>query len=233
MDRILLYDKDGTLLNFHKLWTPYAKKCIDDFAERFNAEEIIPDVAKELGYIDGEIKANSTIASGTGSDIHQVFESFRTGGGKWAKDFYEENLQMLSDDMELIVGVKTVLAHGLNNGYKNVIVTSDSRASTLKFIEKFKLEPYIFDVICGDDNDYHKPEFGFIKGFIDKHNFDIKDLVMIGDNAADTMLGNDEGLYTVGVLSGTGEREHLAGADLIVDSVMDLYDKEGKFLLDA
>src|SRR5699024_7588954 len=82
MDRILLYDKDGTLLNFHKLWTPYAKKCIDDFAERFNAEEIIPDVAKELGYIDGEIKANSTIASGTGSDIHQVFESFRTGGDR-------------------------------------------------------------------------------------------------------------------------------------------------------
>ena len=58
---------------------------------------------------------------------------------------------MLSDDMELIVGVNTVLAHGLNNGYKNVIVTSDNRASTLKFIEKFKLEPYIFDVICGDD----------------------------------------------------------------------------------
>src|SRR5699024_11914294 len=80
MDRIILYDKDGTLLNFHKLWTPYAKKCIDEFAKDFNAHDIKSEVAEELGYIDEEIKANSTIASGTGSDIHKVFESFRQGG---------------------------------------------------------------------------------------------------------------------------------------------------------
>ena len=233
MDRILLYDKDGTLLDFHKLWTPYAKKSIDAFVEDFKAHDIKSEVAEALGYIDGEIKANSTVASGTGSDIHKVFESFKEGGGEWAKDFYESNLQMLADDMELIDGVKTVLQHGLNNGYKNVIVTSDSRDSTLRFVEKFELEPYIFDVICGDDNDYYKPQFGFIKDFIDKHQYAVEDLVMIGDNAADTMLGYDEGLYTIGVLSGTGQLEHLNGADQIVDSITDLYDEDGKFLLDA
>lgn len=233
MDRIILYDKDGTLLNFHKLWTPYAKKCIDEFAKDFNAHDIKSEVAEELGYIDEEIKANSTIASGTGSDIHKVFESFRQGGGEWAKSFYESNLQMLADDMVLIDGVETVLEHGLNNGYKNVIVTSDSRDSTLRFIEKFELQPYIFDVICGDDNDYHKPQFGFIKDFIDKHQYAIEDLVMVGDNAADTMLGYNEGLYTIGVLSGTGQLEHLIGADKIVDSIKDLYDADGKFILDA
>lgn len=233
MNRILLYDKDGTLLNFHKLWTPYAKKCIDEFAEYFDIHEVKSEVAEKLGYVDGEIQANSTIASGTGSDIHAVFESFKTGGGEWAKDFYESNLQMLADDMVLIDGVKTVLGHGLTNGYKNVIVTSDSRDSTLRFIEKFELEPFIFDVICGDDNDYHKPQFGFIKDFIDKHNYPVENLVMIGDNAADTMLGYGEGLYTIGVLSGTGQHEHLTGADKIVDSIMDLYDADGKFILDA
>lgn len=233
MNRVILYDKDGTLLNFHKLWTPYAEKCIDHFAEDFNAAEIKEDVATALGYVDGEIKANSTIASGTGSDIHKVFESYRTGGGEWAKTFYESNLDMLSEDMSLIEGTETVLEHGINNGYKHVIVTSDSRNSTLKFIEKFELQPYIFDIICGDDNEYHKPEFGFIKEFIDKHNFLIDDLVMVGDNAADTMLGFDEGLYTIGVLSGTGEREHLTGADKIVDSIVNLYDADGTFILDA
>lgn len=233
MNRILLYDKDGTLLDFHKLWTPYAKKSIDVFAEKFNAHDIKSKVAEKLGYIDGEIKANSTIASGTGTDIHKVFESFREGGGEWAKEFYEANLQMLADDMVLIDGAETVLGYGLNNGYKNVIVTSDSRASTLRFIEKFDLEPYIFDIICGDDNDYHKPQFGYIKDFIDKHQYAVEDLVMIGDNAADTLLGYDEGLYTIGVLSGTGQREHLTGADQVLDSVKDLYDADGKFLLDA
>lgn len=233
MSRIILYDKDGTLLNFHKLWTPYAKKCIDDFTADFDAAEIKSEVAAELGYVDGEIKANSTIASGTGSDIHNVFESFRAGGGEWAKTFYESNLDMLTHDMALIDGAENVLEQGMSNGYKHVIVTSDSRDSTLRFIEKFELQPYIFDIICGDDNDYHKPEFGFIKDFIDKHQFSIDELVMVGDNAADTMLGYDEGLYTIGVLSGTGQREHLTGADKIVDSITDLYDAEGKFILDA
>ncbi|MCK1976597.1 HAD family hydrolase [Jeotgalicoccus huakuii] len=233
MSRVILYDKDGTLLNFQKLWTPYAKKCIDVFAKDFDAEDIKEEVAEDLGYVNGEIQANSTIAQGTGRDIHKVFESYRNGGAKWAKDFYESNLDMLRDEMVLIDGALDALKKGQKLGFKNVIVTSDSRDSTLRFIEKFNLEPYIFDIICGDDNDFHKPDLRFIKPFLDKHQYKVKELVMIGDNHADTMLGYEEDLYTIGVLSGTSSESHLDGANMIIDSVKDLFNQEGDFILDA
>lgn len=233
MSRVILYDKDGTLLNFQKLWTPYAKKSIDAFVKRFDREEIRAELSQDLGYVDGEIQANSMIAAGTGSQIHQVFESYHPGGGQWAKDFYEENLDTLFEDMALIEGAKDVLVKGHNKGYKNVIVTSDSRESTKKFIKKFKLSDYIYDIICGDDNDYKKPDYRVIESFVNNHDFELSDYIMIGDNEADTMLGYDQGLFTIGVLSGTCSQEHLKGADRIIDSVEDLYDQEGNFIIDA
>ena len=66
--------------------------------------------------------------------------------------------------------------------------------------------------------------------FLNRHNYEVGEVVMVGDNTADTLLGKDEGLYTIGVLSGTSKREHLKGADLIVDSVTDLIES-GEFIL--
>ena len=233
MSRVILYDKDGTLLNFQKLWTPYARKSIDSFVERFDMENVREALSRDLGYVDGVIQANSTIAAGTGSQIHQVFESYHEGGGQWAKDFYEENIDLLYQDMALIDCAREVLVKGMNKGYKNVIVTSDSRDSTMRFIEKFQLDEYIYDVICGDDNDFKKPDYRVVKSFIDSHDFELSDYVMIGDNEADTLLGYDEGLFTIGVLSGTCSKEHLKGADMVIESVEDLFDQKGNFILDA
>jgi phosphoglycolate phosphatase len=46
----------------------------------------------------------------------------------------------------------------------------------------------------------------------------------VGDTVVDVRSGHTAGTQTIGVLSGFGEREELmkAGADLILDSIVDL-----------
>jgi len=224
MKRIILFDKDGTLLNYQKIWTPYAKKAINAFAEAFDRHEAEAEIAHDLGLIDGEIAPNSILASGTGTMIQQRFEDYEEGGAQWMKGYYEKNLDDLWHNMELIEGSKAVLERLVEDGYKSVLVTSDSHQSAMSFIRKFSLDPLLHDVITGDDSPYPKPDVRMLEPFKKRHGYQLEDLVMVGDNQSDTMLGYEEGLFTVGVLSGTSREMDLEGADIIIDSVVDLYE---------
>ncbi|CAD2072008.1 HAD family hydrolase [Phocicoccus pinnipedialis] len=230
MKKVIIYDKDGTLLDYHKIWIPYAHRCISDFIDEFEINDDPKELAETFGIRDGEIMPNSVIASGTGKDIHHAFEGIHEGGGKWAKAYYENSLDELHDNMVLIDGAVEALKTGQKLGYTNMILTSDSRQSTLNFIKKFELEEYISEIVCGDDTPYSKPDIRVLQDQIEA-GLNLKEVVMVGDNSADTLLGKDEGVTTIGVLSGTCESVHLEGADHIVDSVKDLF-KDGKFILD-
>lgn len=231
MTRVILFDKDGTLMDYHKVWTPYAKRSIEAFAEAFDCHDIKDELAHRLGLINGEIAPNSVLASGTGDIIQDHFERYQTGGGQWMKDYYEENLDALRDSMELIEGASEVLHQLASAGYKNIIVTSDSRLSTEYFIRKFSLESVVHEVVAGDDSPFHKPDVRILDPISRKFGHSLKEMVMIGDNRTDTMLGYEEGLRTIGVLSGTCRKEDLEGADMILGSVAEVLD-EGRFILE-
>ncbi|CAM4303484.1 HAD family hydrolase [Lacicoccus alkaliphilus] len=230
--KAILFDKDGTLLNYEKVWTPFAIKSVEAFTEHFGLHPQKEDVARALGLENNKMLSDSVAASGTGADIHAVYEGFAAGGGKWAQEFYEENLDFIAGHMELIDGSREVLTTLKSLDYKNVIVTSDSRKGAELFVSQLGLTELIDDIVAGDDTDYKKPDFRVVRPFLERHEYDVDDVVMIGDNNADTLLGEEEGLYTIGVLSGTSRREQLKGADLIVDSVTDLI-RDGEFIVNA
>ena len=218
-------------MDYHKIWTPYAKTTIEAFAEEFDRHDIKDELAHRLGLINGRIAPNSILASGTGQNIQDCFERSQSGGGEWMKAFYEENLDLLRNNMELIEGAAPVLDQLAENGHINIIVTSDSRLSTQYFIEKFSLESVVHHVVAGDDSPYHKPDLRILDPLIQKYGYTLDEMVMVGDNRADTMLGYEAGLQTIGVLSGTSRREDLEGADLVLDSVVDIIE-DGRFILE-
>lgn len=231
MTRVILFDKDGTLLNYQKIWTPYAKRVIQAFAEEFDRHDIKDELAYELGLIDGEIAANSILASGTGEMIQNHFEKYESGAAAWMRQHYEDSLKEILDSMELIEGSREVLEQFQSDGFENVIVTSDSRQSTEYFVEKFDLGPLIKDIVAGDDSPYHKPDIRMLDPLMERQGYTLQDMIMVGDNRSDTMLGQKEGLRTVGVLSGTCREQDLEGADLVIESVVDLYEN-GEFIME-
>ncbi|MFA7745227.1 HAD family hydrolase [Salinicoccus roseus] len=230
MTRVILFDKDGTLMDYHKVWTPYAKRSIEAFAQKFDRHDIKDELAHRLGLINGEIAPNSILASGTGETIQNYFERYQRGAGEWMKSFYEENLDSLRDSMEMIEGAEDVLHRLAADGYKNIIVTSDSRLSTEYFVRKFSLENVVHEVVAGDDSEFHKPDIRILNPLFKKYDYALREMVMIGDNRADTMLGYEEGLRTIGVLSGTSRRQDMEGADIILDSVTEIIE-DGRFIL--
>src|SRR5699024_321432 len=104
MTRVILFDKDGTLLNYQKIWTPYAKRVIKAFAEEFERHDIKDQIAYELVLNDGEIAPIFIDASITGEMIQNHFEKYEAGVAYWRRKHYETGLKDLLDRMELIEG---------------------------------------------------------------------------------------------------------------------------------
>lgn len=228
MVKVIAYDKDGTLLNYEKIWTPFAKVTLDAFEAHFNLP-YDDEFRRELGYVDGKIQPNSTFASGTGKDIQDVYEKRVKGGADWAEDFYIKHVSEYLKNMELLPGAVEVLKEGKRLGYKNAIVTSDSRLSTEAFIKQFNLNDYVDFVIAGDDSEYSKPDVNVLNSIVEA-GYEYKDIVVVGDNYTDTRLGIKNGVRTIGVLSGTSTKEYLEDANIILNGVDELFNN-GKFII--
>ena len=112
-------------------------------------------------------------------------------------------------------------------GVKIAICTSDSREGTEEFLLRLSLSSYVDLVLCGDDPDsVSKPSPHNALFICDKLGVGPGQTIMVGDTPADTIMGQKAELgLTIGVLSGVGDHDDLADADIImndVGGVMDL-----------
>src|SRR5699024_11856861 len=77
-----------------------------------------------------------------------------------------------------------------DDGCENVIVTSDSRESTEYFVKKFNLHPLIKDIVAGDDVPHRKPDIRMLHPFMERHGYDVSDMVMVGEDRKSTRLNS-------------------------------------------
>lgn len=229
--KYILLDKDGTLLDFHTTWVPFAKQMASDFAKEQAFGDREEELLRDLGYIDGVVQPNSVLAAGSDDDFQAVFKKYGDfeAVSEWMSNYYYEHIEELMQNVQMVEGTRDTVIALHNMGYKVVICTNDGRKSTKIFVEKFGLEDYVFDLICGDDTEFSKPHSGMLKPFMETHDAKIHEMIMVGDNSTDTLLGEDLGLKTIGVLSGTGHKESLLGASDVIKSINDMI-VDGKFI---
>ena len=221
----ILFDKDGTLLDFARSWEPVNRRCAD-YAADGDAE--LADVLlracgmdPETGITTGDslFAAASTgeIAEGmieAGStrelaDLTRHFDSFFVEGASHAVP--------LADLQKVFLGLK---ARGLKLG----IASSDNEASIRIMAEAQHILPML-DYIAGYDSGHGvKPTPGMIEGFARDCAIDVSEIAMVGDNAHDMhMARNARAGMAVGVLTGTGAQAMLTGcADHVLGSIEDL-----------
>ena len=102
-------------------------------------------------------------------------------------------------------GVREVLQHLLNQGYKVILVTNTSWSVINKAKEKIP-ELENFDLILTrDDVEKIKPEpAGFFKA-IDMLNLEAEEVITVGDQASDIIAGKRAGMKTIAIFEDTME----------------------------
>lgn len=226
--RGLLFDKDGTLLDYARTWVPINRE-VALFAARGDAA-----LASELLVLGGHdpatdsITPGSVLAAGSHDEVADVFASrlgaatppglpqaveriFREGGARHAVaiDGAERTLQRLA-------------AAGFVLG----VATNDSAGGLAASLERSGLAAY-FTFGVGCDSGYGaKPEPGMALAFCEAAGLPPTACAIIGDAIHDLEMGSRAGFGArIGVLSGTsGRADLLPRADVLLDSIRDLPD---------
>jgi phosphoglycolate phosphatase len=221
----ILFDKDGTLLDYAASWTPINARAAA-IASRGD-----PDLAVRLlaaGGADqhgGSVVADSVLAAGNTAEIASAW--VRAGAPVAAAALTVELDALFRAAAQTVVPVTDLARlfgrlHG--RGLRLGIASSDNEAAIRATATRFGIAGLV-DYVAGYDSGHGvKPGPGMVQGFCRAAALAPTEIVVVGDNRHDMAMGRAAGAgLTVGVLTGTGTRESLAGlADLCLDSIAGL-----------
>lgn len=224
----ILFDKDGTLVDFNATWLSIADFMAMDAAEgdRWKADRLLS--AAGFDFVAKRFKPDSIFASGTNMDVVELwFPRLSDEDQMLAVARFNEITSVQGSSMAVALpGIVAALTALHKRAYRLGVATNDSTAGAEKTMVTLGVAQ-LFDAAYGYDAVANpKPAPDTILAFCDLTGLRPAEIAMVGDNRHDLEMARAGGCgLAIGVLSGTGTRESLSSiADVVLDSVADLPD---------
>ncbi|MDW3206730.1 MAG: HAD family hydrolase [Alphaproteobacteria bacterium] len=223
--RGILFDKDGTLLDYHATWMPANRAVALELAE--GDEDLAARLLMAGGWdpaVD-RIVSGSPLAAGDLDDIARLWLPSlpRPRPVEAVIEFLDEAFPRymeptavcpLADLMDVLRDMDLALG----------VATADSRNGLQKSLEPFDvMDRFVF--MAGFDSGHgRKPGAGMVHGFCDAAGIAPDTVWVVGDNRHDMEMAANAGATGIGVLTGTSDLAELtaAGAATVLASVADL-----------
>ncbi|AYG65332.1 MULTISPECIES: HAD family hydrolase [unclassified Rhizobium] len=221
----ILFDKDGTLLDYDQSWLPVNRELarIAAHDDPLLADHLLS--ACGMDPISGHIVPDSLLAAG---NTRQISEGLVAAGSKMDVAELVEKLDVLfahaADFSSPVTDLAGFFRRLHERGYKLGVASSDNERSIRQTARRFGFIDYL-DYIAGYDSGFGtKPEPGMVLGFYAATGLSPAQVAVVGDNNHDLHMGRNAGVgLTVGVLTGTGSRETLtAASDYCLNDITEL-----------
>lgn len=209
MYQYILFDLDGTLTNPEIGITSSVMYALEKFGVKVeDRKELHPFIGPPLSY------------------SFQTYYGLSEADSELAIKYYRERFSVKGlYENEVYEGVEKLLQQLKESGKKLIIATSKPEEFTLKILARFDLLKY-FDYVAGATMDGSRGE----KADVIRYAIEISGIqdrsqaIMIGDRKYDILGAKENGLDSIGVLFGFGDREELseAGANYIAENVEDI-----------
>lgn len=223
----LLFDKDGTLFDFHATWAGAVETFFDRLAP---SRAVWSEIAEVAGY-DGATKRfvpGSLIVAESNAEIAKTLVRFRPdlttaeveaiANAAFAEAASQGCLQPAVADLPGLLS--EIKARGIAIG----VATHDSEAAAIAHLRAAAaLE--LFDFVAGYDSGHGlKPGPGMLEAFARATGLDVQHIAMVGDSVHDLLVAPNAGAaMAIGVLTGPAEKTDLAAhADHVIASIADL-----------
>lgn len=229
----VLFDKDGTLIDFNRTWLPVYQRAAEMLAIRAGKPGQGEKLMVAGGYVasDKSWVPDSLLASGSNEQIYRFWldelDSSHLVNDSVLRQEYTEVFHLKHNGYASVLeDLDGFLANLQTRGLKLGVATMDDEASAVQTLEQMGCRQR-FDFVCGADSGYGvKPDPGMIEAFARAAGLEPNLTMMVGDSPRDLRMGRSAGAgLTVGVLTGATRAEHLLPfADLIYDDISGILD---------
>jgi len=110
--------------------------------------------------------------------------------------YYKNN----HDIARLYDGIKDLIIEINHSGILLSVFTGKGRTSALITLDELGLTKYFDMIVSGDDVENHKPSPEGIMMFLNKHNFNPAEVLMIGDAPSDIIAAKESGVEIASVV---------------------------------
>ena len=227
---LVIFDKDGTLIEFDAMWGGWALGLAADLKQATGAA-IDSGLLEMLGVdpATGQILPGGGLAATSMARLRERTRQLLVAAGltRQAADRILEGAWHAPDPVVLarpLADLAGLFHHLRAPGRRIAVATSDDRDPTQRTLAALGLTGEIDALVCADDGVAAKPAPDMVLYVCDRLGVRPDRTAVVGDAPADLAMARNAGAgLVIGVLSGVGDAEHLGpAADLLLPSVADL-----------
>jgi len=215
----ILFDKDGTLFDFHATWSVWTGRAIEHLSKGDSAVAARLAEVTHFDVATRKLRPTSPVIAFTSAHVDEIFLSalpdHLTNG---ALAFLAQS----AADVDIVpaVPLRECLAGLAARGLALGVMTNDTEFGARTHLGKAGVAD-MFRFIAGFDSGYGaKPDPAPLLAFAKTVDVAPETVVMVGDSIHDLEAGRAAGMQTIGVLTGVAIQADLAPyADVVLADV--------------
>ena len=231
----ILFDKDGTLVDFFSLWLQAATEVIPFFLKKNKiqvSQELIEYLLKTIGVNQGEIDPKGALAYKSygeiAKDICDALEERKiyiavTKAKEQIEEFFNQSVSRREANIQLFTDMNALMENLKSRNLIIGLATADTKISAENCLKSIGIEQF-FDYIGADDGKRKpKPDKEMFLEFQNQFLLKPEEIAVVGDTYNDMLFAKQNGGIAIGVLSGVSEEEDFENeADYIIASIHEL-----------
>lgn len=195
--KAIIFDKDGTLMQFDPFWLPVSLAATEEIAQSLGIEQHVDRVRFALGLYKASVDAKGILCAGTYQQIADVFNA--------VPQQREKNCSVTSTQVAQIFekhvregrilpaceNLPSVLDSLIARGIKLFVVTTDNPAITEICLSKLGVTDKFERIYCDDGKHATKPNPQIIEEILADYGFERESLCMVGDTLNDVKFAKN------------------------------------------
>ncbi len=246
MIQYILFDKDGTLLDFEAFWGAVTLGAVRDILQSVGVDlDLTEEVMTLYGYEDGVADITGLFAGGTYEMIAEATHKLLTEKGY--KLDYDHFYQLLKDkfhehseDGELKAtcdDIQGLFQDLTDRGIRCAVVTSDDSIVAKQCLDDLGITEYFDEIYAADGDVPAKPDPYYINKICREKGVSKDEILMVGDTIIDAQFAKNGGVKLCSIAKNEKNRKTLEPmADFIlhdisgIPAILDaMLEKEAKY----
>ena len=229
----VLFDKDGTLVDFDSFWVSLSRIAVEELLERWGQKDLTEEILVSLGIQEERADRDGVLCKGNYRQMAQAsWEILRKAAPpcsfeKWERSLTEAYIRNAPRGTvrPLCENLHKILSSLSERGVKTALVTTDNDAITRLCLERLGIGGIFSRIYTADSPFPLKPKPDAALDFCRREHCRREGVWMVGDTETDLLFAKAAGIRFIGIAAdGKTYKRFEKEADAVIENPSELSD---------